>query len=89
MYLQNVAYSGKKTDVWCLGVVIYALLCCQFPFEVQYRRFCIAKGAHPEIKYPEKYFSPSAKRLLMKMLELNAEQRISMEEVRVSSWLKM
>ena len=33
------SYSGVKADVWCLGVVLYTLMCATFPYDLEVRVF--------------------------------------------------
>lgn len=80
-------FSGCKVDVWCLGMVLYALLSCTFPFNPKKRKDLVRSGAeHPAVKFNFK-ISEKAKDLLSKMLAIDPEQRISMEQVLAHPWM--
>jgi serine/threonine protein kinase len=79
-------YEGTKVDVFCLGVVLYALLTATFPFDVRKRKQAVRSGqAVPALKLPA--VSNECKDLLAKMLESNPEQRISIEKIFGHSWV--
>jgi serine/threonine protein kinase len=83
----NTPFDGTKVDAWCLGVVLYALLCASFPFDVVKRKKMIREdGVHPQVKIAQA-MSGAAKDLIEKLLEVNPEKRLSMEEVLAHSWV--
>jgi len=83
--IRNEGYDFK-TDVWSLGCVIYELITLKSPFRTDekisiYDLFSkINKGDYPKIN-DDKY-SDIVKDLVDKMLKVNPEERISLEEVR-------
>jgi len=83
--IRNEGYDFK-TDVWSLGCVIYELISLKSPFRTDekisiYDLFSkINKGDYPKIN-DDKY-SDIVKDLVDKMLKVNPEERISLEEVR-------
>jgi len=80
-------YHGIKADVWCLGVVMHALLTSNFPFNIQDRNKRIVAGQkHPSLScdYP---MSASARDLLHGMLTNNPEERMSMEAIALDAWM--
>jgi NIMA (never in mitosis gene a)-related kinase len=84
--IRNDGYDFKS-DVWSLGCVIYELVTFKSPFRTDekislYDLFTkINKGDYPKI-LDEKY-SPFIKDLIEKMLKVNPEERVSLEEVRI------
>ena len=79
-------FSGKKADVWCLGMVLYALLSCNFPFSPKKRKEMIRNGCHPELKFKFK-LSDKGKDLIKKMLTVNPEERFTIEQVLAHPWM--
>jgi serine/threonine-protein kinase HSL1, negative regulator of Swe1 kinase len=78
--LKGKHYRGDKADVWSLGVILYAMLSAQLPFDdpnisVQTER--IKKGHYD---MPE-FLSMEAKDLIRRMLTLKPEKRISIKDM--------
>ena len=82
--IRNDGYDFKS-DVWSLGCVIYELVTFKSPFRTDekislYDLFTkINKGDYPKI-IDDKY-GPFIKDLIEKMLKVNPEERVSLEEV--------
>ena len=67
-------YLGPPTDIWATGILLYALLCGQFPFKGTsdkelYKK--IAKGVFS----PPDHMSRDARNFLYKMLQVEPERR--------------
>ena len=56
-------YLGPPTDIWACGILLYALLCGQFPFKSPYEKDLYKRIARGIFAIPES-LSPEAKNLL-------------------------
>ncbi|KAI9853032.1 MAG: spindle assembly checkpoint kinase [Thelocarpon superellum] len=78
-------YYNEKVDLWSLGVLTYEFLVGEAPFEdtpvMTQRR--IARG---EMTVPP-FVSPEAKDLIKRLLVLDPEKRIPLEEVQQHPWI--
>ncbi|KAI9734293.1 MAG: spindle assembly checkpoint kinase [Cirrosporium novae-zelandiae] len=78
-------YYTEKVDLWSLGVLTYEFLVGEAPFEdtpvMTQRR--IARG---EMTVPS-WISPEARDLIKKLLVLDPEKRIPLEEVEKHPWI--
>ncbi|KAF2433563.1 kinase-like protein [Tothia fuscella] len=78
-------YYSEKVDLWSLGVLTYEFLCGEAPFEdtpvMTQRRI-----ARCEMSVP-KYVSPEAADLIKRLLVLDPEKRIPLEEVETHPWI--
>ncbi|KAI4184164.1 MAG: hypothetical protein L6R41_004930 [Letrouitia leprolyta] len=78
-------YYNEKVDLWSLGVLTYEFLCGEAPFEdtpvMTQRR--IARG---EMTVPS-YVSSEAKDLIHRLLVLDPEKRITLDEVQRHTWI--
>ena len=90
-YLSPEMAEGKdkitgKCDVWALGIMLYAMLTNEFPFDgnnLQDMMTTIKKGV---FAMPS-HLSPNCKDLLKKMLKTSAFMRISASEIIKHPWI--
>lgn len=78
-------WYSEKIDLWSLGVLTYEFLVGEAPFEdtpaMTQRR--IARG---EMTVPQ-WVSPEARDLIKRLLQLDPEKRLSLDEVEVHPWI--
>ena len=80
-------YNGQKADLWSLGVLVYKLYCADFPFKGKNEKDLyksIQRGKFRMASYTPDY----AKKIIVSMIELNPNKRMSCENVLKSEWLK-
>ena len=74
-------YDGFKTDIWCCGIILYAMLCGYLPFEGEnndelFQNILICKPEFPN------FLSENSKRLIIKILNPNPDERISINDIK-------
>ncbi|CAG8603971.1 27393_t:CDS:2 [Dentiscutata erythropus] len=91
------SYDGRKTDIWSLGIILYALLVGYLPFNQeagQTRKQFFIKIIKADFKFPNPNtadkrgsISEDAKDLVKKILHTMPERRPSLEEIKNHPWL--
>jgi aurora kinase, other len=82
-------FYTKAVDQWSLGVLAYELLVGKPPFEtknMQATQKKIAKYKGKGIKFPS-YVAQSAEELIRELLNLDAEKRMSFDDVLTHPWI--
>ncbi|KAL8236106.1 hypothetical protein R6Q59_017187 [Mikania micrantha] len=85
--INTKGYDGEKADIWSCGVILFVLLAAYLPFYdinlmTMYKK--ISKGV---FKCPQ-WFSPEVKNLLIRILDINPNTRITAAEIMENSWFQ-
>lgn len=78
--VQKKEYIGFNSDVWCLGILLFTLLCGSFPFRGSNEKELYSKIITGEFVKPD-YLSEIECDLLDKLLQVNPESRLNCGEV--------
>jgi serine/threonine protein kinase len=73
-------YDGAKSDIWSCGIILFALLAGYLPFDDDNIRKLLQKVMKGRFVMPAE-FSIEAKDLITRMLAIDPEDRISMDEI--------
>ena len=85
--LTGARYSGPLSDVWSLGVLLFAMLCGSLPFNARSVPLLIKKIVEGKFKFP-KFLSASSRHLISLILQIQPENRPSLDEIARHPWLK-
>ena len=80
-------YIGQRADLWSLGVLVYKMYCADFPFKGKNEKElykAIKKGKFTMASYTPEYI----KKILVNMIEIDPNKRLTCENVLNSPWLK-
>ena len=83
--ITEAEYDGFKTDIWCCGVILYAMLCGFLPFEgeTDLELFKCIVECDPEIP---RELSKESKKLIRKIFTPNPKKRITIPEIKMTDF---
>lgn len=80
----SALYYGPTVDVWAMGVMLYAMVAGEFPFEDTQATL------DGEYMWPEAVtVSTGLKNLVSDMFELNADLRLTVDQIRRNDWVNV
>ena len=74
-------YDGFKVDVWCCGIILYAMLCGYLPFEGEDNNILFQNILECEPDLPN-FLSNLSKDMILKILNPDPEDRITIDEIK-------
>ncbi|VVB14004.1 unnamed protein product [Arabis nemorensis] len=85
--LRKKGYDGAKADIWSCGVVLYVLLAGCLPFQDENLMNMYRKIFRADFEFPP-WFSPESRRLILKLLVVDPDKRISIPAIMRTPWLR-
>ncbi|GAA5963658.1 hypothetical protein JCM3765_003535 [Sporobolomyces pararoseus] len=82
----GVNYHGSSSDIWSCGIILYALLTGTLPFDHPDVRTLLQRVKVGTYNMP-RWLPEDAQDLIRRMLEVNPEKRITMEDIRAHPWV--
>ncbi|KAK4056001.1 serine/threonine-protein kinase gin4 [Microbotryomycetes sp. JL221] len=79
-------YHGSSSDIWSCGIILFALLTGRLPFDDENIRNLLAKVKVGKFTMPQE-LPTDAKDLIRRMLEVDPEKRITMDEIQKHPWV--
>ena len=70
----------KRVDIWCIGVLLFELITKKVPFQGKDLETLKSNILHLKISWPQE-MNPDAKDLISKILKLDPNQRMPLEEM--------
>ena len=79
--IKGLPYDGFKTDVWCCGIILYAMVCGYLPFEGDNNKILFKNIVECKPDIPE-YLSEDTQDLISSILKPEPNDRLTIEQIK-------
>ena len=79
--LKGFPYNGFKTDIWCCGIILYAMLCGYLPFDGDDNQEIFQRIVECELEFPD-FLEDDSINLLIWILNPEPKDRITIEQIK-------
>ena len=79
--LKGKPYDGFKSDIWCCGIILYAMVCGYLPFDGETNKILFKNIIKCEPEIPD-YLDDSTQDLIIKILTSDPDMRITIDEIK-------
>ncbi|CAM6109045.1 unnamed protein product [Calypogeia fissa] len=85
--IHDKGYKGASADLWSCGVILFVLLAGYLPFDESNLSTLYKKIYRAEFTFPP-WFSPAARKLILRILDPNPRTRITVPQILTNEWFK-
>lgn len=85
--LCRVQYDGKKADIWSMGIMLYAMVTGEHPWDITNTSMMLRQILKASYYVPE-FLSPEVVDLISRILKPQPAERITIEEIKEHPWVK-
>lgn len=86
--LNSEGYVGTKSDIWSMGVVLFAMVAGHLPFEVDNKGHLLSIESLLSGKFPmPRHLSAELADLLLKMINPDPVRRATLEQIKNHAWV--
>jgi serine/threonine protein kinase len=86
--LCRIQYDGRKSDIWSLGAILFAMVVGEHPWNVSNTSIMLRQILKATYTVPA-FVSPGCKVLIQSMMKVNPADRITIEAILEHPWLRI
>ena len=79
--IKGLPYDGFKTDIWCCGIILYAMVCGYLPFDGDTNKILFKNILKCEPEIPD-YLNDYTQDLIIRILTSDPDMRITIDEIK-------
>ena len=79
--LKGRPYDGFKTDIWCCGIILFAMICGYLPFDGDNNKILFKNIIECKLNIPD-FLDESTQELIKRILVAEPDDRITIDEIK-------